>query len=41
MEDVTKELNKIEKIIVKLFPKTFMKVYNVTRVMIVNNLMQF
>ena len=37
MKDVTKELNKIERIIVKLFPKTFMKVYNVTRIMIVND----
>lgn len=39
MEDVTKELNKIEKIIVKLFPKTFMKVYNVTRIIIMNNML--
>lgn len=41
MEDVVlKELNWKEKIVVKLFTKTFKKVYNITRINIVNKLIK-
>lgn len=41
MEDVVlKELNWKEKIVVKLFAKTFMKVYNFVRINVVNELIK-
>ena len=38
--EIIKELNWKEKIIVKLFTKTFIKVYNVTRINIINKFMK-
>lgn len=40
MNDVINELNLTERIIVKVFAKTFNKVYNVTRLQIVNQLLK-
>lgn len=40
MNDVINELNLKERIIVKVFAKTFNKVYNVTRLQIVNQLLK-
>ena len=40
MNDVINELNLKERIIVKIFVKTFNKVYNVTRLQIVNQLLK-
>lgn len=40
MKEVEKELNWKEKIIVKVFTKTFIKVYNITRINIVNNILK-
>lgn len=40
MNDVVNELNLKERIIVKVFAKTFNKVYNVTRLQIVNQLLK-
>ena len=37
-DEVMKELNWKEKIIVKVFVKTFTKVYNVTRIKIINSI---
>ena len=39
MNDVINELNLKERIIVKVFAKTFNKVYNVTRISIINKLL--
>ena len=38
LNEVKKELNWRERIIVKLFTKTFAKVYNIARIKIVNKL---
>lgn len=38
LNEVKKELNWRERVIAKLFPKTFVKVYNITRIKIVNKL---
>ena len=38
LDEVKKELNWRERIVVKLFTKTFVKVYNITRIKIVNKL---
>lgn len=40
MNEVKKELNWKEKIIIKVFTKTFIKVYNVARINIVNNMLK-
>ena len=37
---VLKELSIVEKIIVKLFTKTFVKVYNIARIKTINNLLK-
>ena len=37
---VVKELNFVEKIIVKVFTKTFNKVYNITRINIINKIIK-
>lgn len=37
-EEIVKELNWKEKIILKIFKKTFFKVYNIVRISIVNKL---
>lgn len=39
-DEVTKELNWKEKIIVKIFAKTFNKVHNITRIKIINALIK-
>lgn len=36
LDEITKQLNWKEKIIVKIFTKTFVKVYNVVRINMVN-----
>ena len=38
LDEVKKELNWKERIIIKLFTKTFTKVYNIARIKIVNKL---
>lgn len=38
--EVIKELNWKEKIIVKIFNKTFLKVYNISRIRTVNELLK-
>ena len=40
MNDVINELNLKERIIVKIFVKTFNKVYNVTRLQIINSILK-
>lgn len=37
--EIKKELNFKERIILKLFKKTFVKVYNIVRIHIINNLL--
>ena len=39
-DDIVKELNFAEKIIVKVFTKTFNKVYNIARIDIVNKMLK-
>lgn len=39
MNDVINELNLKERIIVKVFAKTFNKVYNIARISIINKLL--
>lgn len=39
LEDVVKELKFKEKVIVKIFTKTFEKVYNIARIKTVNKLL--
>lgn len=39
MNEVINELNLKERIIVKVFAKTFNKVYNVTRIRVINKLL--
>lgn len=39
-KDVVKELNFVEKIIVKVFTKTFNKVYNITRINTINKIIK-
>lgn len=40
MNDVINELNLKERIIVKVFAKTFNKVYGLTRIQIINHLLK-
>ena len=40
MNDVVNELNLKERIIVKVFAKTFNKVYNIARIQIINELIK-
>ena len=37
LNEITKELNWKEKIIIKIFEKTFIKIYNIVRINIINN----
>lgn len=37
LDEVVNELNWKERIVVRIFTKTFKRVYNVTRVMIINS----
>lgn len=39
LNEITKQLNWKEKIIVKIFAKTFVKVSNIIRIKIVNNML--
>ena len=39
-KDVVKELNFLERIIVKIFKKTFTKVYNIVRISIINEILK-
>lgn len=39
-KDVVKELNFVEKIIVKIFKKTFIKVYNISRINAINAMLK-
>lgn len=38
LDEITNELNWKEKIVVNMFTKTFIKVYNITRINLVNRL---
>lgn len=40
IKDVEKELNWKEKVIVKIFAKTFNKVYSIARIKTVNNILK-
>lgn len=40
LKEITKELNYVERIIVRIFFKTFIKVYNKTRIDIVNSMLK-
>lgn len=40
LDEVIKELNWREKIIMKLFVKTFIKVYNIIRIKLVNSILK-
>ena len=39
LNEVKKELNLKERIVVRIFSKTFMKVYNISRIKIVNKML--
>lgn len=39
LKEIEKECNFKERILIKLFTKTFFKVYNLARIKIINNLM--
>ena len=40
LNEITKELNYVERIIVRIFFKTFVKVYNKTRIDIINKMLK-
>lgn len=39
-KDVVKELNFLERIVVKMFKKTFIKVYNISRINAINAMLK-
>lgn len=39
-DGIVKELNFVEKIIVKIFRKTFVKVYNIARIKTINKMLK-
>lgn len=40
LDEVREELNWKERVVVKIFEKTFIKVYNISRIRTVNNLVK-